>query len=172
MRSSAARPQSSRGPDMTISIRCPGCSKKLQVNEELAGRQIKCRKCGRRFRVAGLAHAGSLPTSSSPADGGTTTESDTTTGGGISGLVLTVSLAGVFLMVTLGLSIFCLYNDGVVFGLILLFVASLSAIVVGCVVRLLLARSHAFGTHAKGVDLFFGLVKLILWNPNEGVLFL
>ena len=156
---------------MSISIECPGCSKKFRVKDELAGKPIKCPECGRKFRVAGLVHVESRPTSNSPPNADTT-ESETTTGDGTSDLVLTLGLASVVLLVTLGLSIYCLNNDAVEFGRILLLLASLSGVVVACVVRVFLARSYAFGTHAKEVDLFFGLVKLVLWNPNEGVVIL
>jgi hypothetical protein len=57
---------------------------------------------------------------------------------------------------------------------ILWFLFSLFVIFVGVVgvARIFLAKGHAFRLHLEEVDVFPGLVKLILWMPTDGVIFM
>ncbi len=38
---------------MSISIRCPGCEKRLKAKDELAGKRVKCPGCGHRVLIPG-----------------------------------------------------------------------------------------------------------------------
>lgn len=156
---------------MAISIQCPFCSKRFIVNDALSGKRVKCNKCGKVFRANGVMHVGSPQTSTSSPSGHARNVGKTTDGG-TSVLVQTLIFACVLLLGSFSVSIICLIHGGIVPGLMLLLLAGLSGVVLACVVRLFLARSHAFGTHTKEMDIFFGLVKLVLWNPSEGVVFL
>src|SRR5207248_1660944 len=54
-----------RGPSgelsaMAISTLCPGCKALFRLPDELAGKQVKCQKCGQRFMVPGIG-AGAAP---------------------------------------------------------------------------------------------------------------
>jgi predicted Zn finger-like uncharacterized protein len=50
---------------MTIPIQCDACGKRYRVVEELAGRRVKCKGCGRTLRVP---HPGEDPPEAEPAD--------------------------------------------------------------------------------------------------------
>jgi predicted Zn finger-like uncharacterized protein len=40
-----------KGPDMTISLTCPDCSKNYQIRDDFAGKRVKCKACGSVFQV-------------------------------------------------------------------------------------------------------------------------
>lgn len=42
---------------MTLSVKCPGCQKALQVPDSAAGKAVKCPLCGQLFKVPGVAAA-------------------------------------------------------------------------------------------------------------------
>src|SRR5437868_6904629 len=43
--------QNRKGCPMAIALTCPSCARELKVKDELAGRKIKCPKCGKVIAV-------------------------------------------------------------------------------------------------------------------------
>jgi hypothetical protein len=56
--------------------------------------------------------------------------------------------------------------------LLILFIVFVLAAIGLCVLRVLLAKSTAIRQHRNEVNLFGGVVKLVLWEANEGLVFL
>jgi hypothetical protein len=46
---------------MQFRIQCPGCASSLRGNAELAGKRVKCVKCGHQFRLAALKDSSPFP---------------------------------------------------------------------------------------------------------------
>jgi hypothetical protein len=75
-------------------------------------------------------------------------------------------VAALFLVTGLLLAVFLESAAWIIVGIVAALIPGFMAL------RLLHAYNQVFRGHAKEKDLFFGTVKLVLWDPTEGVLFL
>lgn len=133
-------------------FRCE-CGAVLHAGPEMAGEKCVCSNCRRTVRV--------------PFDAPGPTGGSAPGTGRMAGM-FTVFLiaAAVFLAAGLVLAALLAHAIWIAVG------AAAALIPVACSLRLLYAYNRAFRGHSKESDLFLGSVKLVLWDPTEGVLFL
>ena len=143
---------------MALTFRC-ACGATLRADDDRVGTEVRCPACGRPVIVPGPAgHTRSVSYTSSA-------ELSPNTLPLLPAIVIAAAVPIVLitlLPIVLGASIwtiaFCLW---------------LAALLpVGLFVYLLKQKNHAFREHRPEVDLFGGFAKLVLWDPNEGILLL
>jgi len=145
--------------DEFIRFLCPSCQKKLKHRD--AGTRVKCRFCG---------NVTIVPESAVPT---VVQEDEAELSGGSSPVIWLLLIPGGLLAVTslFALLAFALFNW--VVGAVLLAVALFFAgTLLKLVFDLATAKARAIERGEREVKLFFGFVKLVLWEQNEGVLFL
>lgn len=143
---------------MALTFRC-ACGATLRADEDRVHTQVQCPACGRPVLVPAPAeHAETFSSR-----GGNDLAPNTLPL--VPAILIAAAVPIVLMMllpIVLGASVwtiaFCMW---------------LAALVpVALVIYVLRARNRAFREHRPEIDLFGGFVKLILWDPNEGILLL
>lgn len=171
---------------MTIHFQCSNCGKRICATDAQAGKRARCPHCEHGFQIPG-AQAGIRPphreqlgasqwsaiqptggvVDAVPGERLAESGAETVASTGVETLLtrLLILWAGMVMLVVLFALLFR-WTLLVTVPLLLL----CSGCVLACAVRLLLAKKQVL--RDKEVDLFLGLVKLVAWDPTEGVLFL
>jgi regulator of protease activity HflC (stomatin/prohibitin superfamily)/DNA-directed RNA polymerase subunit RPC12/RpoP len=142
---------------MAVVFRCDHCGMGLQAGDKQRNTVVSCPKCKSAILVPSSVN--DLPRS-----GADSHNSDD----GTSSSILAVVLIAVAAPVVIVLLLLLIYRP-LVFAISCL--ALLALVAVG-VLHVLWAKSQAFGKHRHDVPLFFGLVRLVVWEPTEGVVLL
>lgn len=151
---------------MAIISACPSCGGRIRVADAYSGRKVKCPRCAGVFVAAGA------PDDDPP----TTRQPDSEESGQDPSEALPFWVWGVCALVPLALLIvalwFLFHSVIVVFIILFLLTLTTASIPAFCFVQYSLARSRAIRDHVGEVSLFGGLAKLVLWEANEGLVFL
>ena len=151
----------------SLQFSCPSCGKRLGARADQAGRSYRCPGCGEVVRV---------PTLSAPAEPSPAVVEQAVPAGGLvaggppktTGELLLLLLGGWSAIVFVGL--IAMFFGSIVFYFALAVIAAATFATAYQALRLLSARQTVL--HEKNVSLLFGMVRLIAWDPTEGVLIL
>lgn len=166
---------------MSIQLHCR-CGQAIRARDNQAGKRFRCPQCGGPIVVPVQAPPASTPRPSPPAQSGPVTaptrrelvsdeqlesyQSVQAPSSGVGQLLLGIFIAWAFLfLLALGLAV--VFPPAAAFTLF----GAVSLVLLAAGIRILVARGHVLGDK-KEIDLFFGLAKLISWDPTEGVLLL
>jgi regulator of protease activity HflC (stomatin/prohibitin superfamily) len=166
---------------MPVEIRCE-CGQRLSVTSNQSGKRYKCPKCGqpivapaeaRRESTGGSARTSSEPilappaARSGPIEGFSQAERGYPTTTGIGQVLLVYFMIwAILLLITMGIVAFAPLVG--VLAVPALALATLALIVHSAI--LLMAKSRVLRTGEQ--PLLFGLLKLIAWNPTQGIVVL
>ena len=155
---------------MPLSVVCPFCRGKLKISDDVVGKRVKCPKCHHSIRAQ--VNAGHHIIDASEPGKHQEANSDS----GKNGLLVPAIMwlggaAFVFLVLVIVLSILC---KSVWMGLILAALLTvLGALLVGIPAAwIVLAKTAAIRDRQDERNLFFGMIKLVLWEANQGLVFL
>lgn len=148
-------------PTGHIQFNCPHCHNPLRVRTTAAGKSVACPNSACRKVIL-------VPQQASGVERSSSGEGPPPTG-------ITPLLLVIFLAWSAGTAI--VFVPSVLFRwnllIALFFFLAWSVLAFGCVIHVLQGKARVLRQKAKQeVDLFFGLVKLVAWNPNEGVVLL
>ncbi len=161
---------------MTIEVRCE-CGQRVRAEDSQAGKRYPCPKCGRAIAIPTVQREGgrslSQPilappvTRQEPIKGFSNAERGYPTQSGIGQVILVYfMLWSILLLVSLAIIALAPFFNFL--GVLLLIVGSL--LLAGLAVRMLFAKPRVL---KKGeLSILFGLLRLISWNPTEGILIL
>ena len=184
-----------------IYFSCPICKKSLHAPEEKAGAKTNCPQCRQRLQVpvrpvpapinrtmlgemeygpSGLGIPPPLPPSATPPPAASiyrpTPPQGENSHGQSSlrspiGLILSIGLSSLFLTaLTSTILLLCrVWIVGAVMSVLSVFIAYL---LLKALIAVYSAKARAIRSGDREVDLFFKCVKLVLWEGNEGLLFL
>ncbi len=139
-----------------MKVVCPYCKQECEVYRGMAGKSIKCPACNKSYAIMPLARVASE-------------EDDDEAAGQKTLLYL---CAFIFTAVSfLILSVISAMLRASLFVYIPL-AALVISLPFACFLYVLLAKAFAFSGRKREVSLFFDLIKLILWDPTEGMLLL
>jgi regulator of protease activity HflC (stomatin/prohibitin superfamily) len=148
---------------MSIAVACPTCGAKLKAPDNAAGRKVKCPKCQQPVAVprpsgesAILAHADGPPVVPFQRPWWRNP---------LLIWLWSVTLILLVLLVVLIILLKSLWAAVAVIALLLLMPAF-------CLLQLTMAKSAAIRDRKDEVNIFGGMMKLVLWEANQGLVFL
>src|SRR5262245_56936425 len=167
-----------------IRLECPHCHKDVSVPESVPGKATPCPLCRTPFQVPSMARHASTASAIRPRRIATAalprashalvaSNPGLQERGGLGPLDLLLTVAAMLatLCFLLGLGLMAASRPAASWFFLLagLFICGGLA---AAYIRVVIAKAEAIRLGKREVDLFFGLVKLVLWEQNEGLLFL
>jgi hypothetical protein len=164
----------------TIKFACPSCGSNITAPQETAGKRGKCLTCGTIVEVPPYNASAGQPQPAAPVSVSRARHySASASSPGAEPHDVPSSITRwppwvIFVLVESALVVVAgmlgaILQSSIVFGLSLLAVVVLT---IACWLHVFLAKSRAFHNDVEDASLFGGLVRMILWNPTQGILLL
>jgi DNA-directed RNA polymerase subunit M/transcription elongation factor TFIIS/regulator of protease activity HflC (stomatin/prohibitin superfamily) len=172
------------GP-MPIAISCPNCGLSLKAPESAFGKRFKCRKCNRNFVMPARPGQMATQTSAVPVPRTSTYSAPVKLIAPERGLSIIVrpltssphfiafAAASAMLVVLLSIWIVGIAAGKIVVPwLCLIGAIGIFLLIAYSACSFNFAKARAIQERKREVEIFFGLARLVLWEANEGLLFL
>ena len=152
---------------MRIQITCQKCGTALSVKSSKAGQSVTCPTCSNTISVPIVSNDLIFENSTKE------NNNDDIFNNSSSSLKTFFTVCISTIAICLGMTIVFFVVKYYMIGVFLLFVTLLLSLIVAKLgFNFFTARATAIRTGRREIDLFFGFTKLVLWEENEGLLFL